>query len=241
MTASSSAVDQRFAFGTFGGLILVTGCGTSRLATSGLPAVTTLPQADCHHSGPVRLGHGGRVGQRVGVAERLAVLVEHLEADLAGQHPAEPLVRDGADVGRVVPALLLPLQVGDLGLRRGDVRLERGQVPALLEVGPHARGVGHHQHREDQHQDRGPAGEPGRGAAWPGATPCAAAGRCDAGRCRRPAAAPGRRVGVRREAPRGPDPVVRLRGSCPRPDGRLCDIAAGQRPCAKRGKAPRPA
>jgi hypothetical protein len=37
----------------WGGLILVAGGGTLLWSTSGLPAATTLPHADCHHSGRV--------------------------------------------------------------------------------------------------------------------------------------------------------------------------------------------
>ena len=71
----------------------------------------TLPHADCHHCGRSGLGDRGGSESESVCAERLAVLVEHLEADLAGQHPAERAgARLRADVGRVLPALLLPLQ-----------------------------------------------------------------------------------------------------------------------------------
>ncbi len=70
------------AAGTLGASILAAGGGTVRSAFV-LPDSTTLPQVDCHHSGRVASVVAAGPRQGVGGVERLAVLVEDLEADLA--------------------------------------------------------------------------------------------------------------------------------------------------------------
>src|SRR5680860_812453 len=84
---------------------------------------------------PVGLANGIGVGQRVALGEWLSVLADHLEPDLARHHPAEALPGLHLDVRRVVPSLLLALQIADVGLRLDDAGPQTPQVAPLLEIG----------------------------------------------------------------------------------------------------------
>ena len=138
----------------------------------GLPASSIDSHADVHQAvGTVLITSSGSLSEACASSGSPSAS-DHLEAGLAGHQVAEPCAGLRLDVGRVVPALLLPLEVVDAGLALGDLRLEVADVGPLLEVGPQRRRVGHGQHREHQHQHRGTAGEAGttRGAARGGRT-----------------------------------------------------------------------
>ena len=175
-------------------------------------------QTGPHHASGSRSRTSEGSGRSVSLSSGLPSSPRTTYDVCAGHQVAEPLPRLCLDVGRVVPAALLALEVVDAGRALGDLRLEVGDVGPLLEVGPQRGGVGDGEHGHHEDQDRGAAGEPG--PALPGGGPRPRPRRArDRWGVPRP---PGRRL------PPGPPRALRR-----------CAMAAAQPP--NRGKAAAPA
>ncbi len=97
----------------------------ARGSRAGRSAASRLSSVDSHHSGRPSPGSAAGWSRVASGSSGVPSLVEDLVADLTGEAEGEAGAGLGHDVGGVVPALLLPLQRGDLAARVADALLQR--------------------------------------------------------------------------------------------------------------------